>query len=123
MKTRYRVISPNDMQRALETIAIELVPPITIETLRHLLRPLVGGEPEHVRVYCAFEPGGEEAYRDMFVNETGAVDGLPVNSLATGMYHRNVVVHDPDGLGSAESLAKAPRIYSTAVLFEQLVWS
>ena len=123
MKTRYRVISPNDMQRALETIAIELVPPITIENLRHLLRPLVDGEPEHVRVYCAFEPGGEEAYRDMFVNETGAVDDLPVNSLATGMYYRNVRVHDPAGLGSAASLVAAPRIYGVAVLFEKLVWS
>jgi hypothetical protein len=123
MKTRYRVISPNDMQRAQEALEIELVPPITTATFHALIDPIVGGDYEHVTVFCAFEPGGQEDYRDMFVSETGVLDQLPVNHLATGMYHRNVVVHDPDGLGSPESLAAAPRIHGVAVLFERVIWS
>jgi hypothetical protein len=35
----------------------------------------------------------------------------------------NVIVHDPHGRGSEESIANAPRIHGTAILFQKPVWS
>lgn len=66
---------------------------------------------EHVNVWHQGE------YRDMFVDETSALKGLPVNAKATEIYHANVKAHFPD-----EFSADMPLIYGDALLFDQRVW-
>ena len=66
---------------------------------------------EHVNVWH------QGQYRDMFVDETGALKGLPVNAEASEIYHANVKAHFPD-----EANDDMPLIYGDALLFEQKVW-
>ena len=74
-------------------------------------------DPEHVRVWH------DGRYLDMFVDETGANDGLPVNPKATAIYHANVLHHDPNGRDALEIKAgRAPKIHGDAVLFLEPVW-
>ena len=100
--------------------------PETIKMLIELRDRMIAEERkadfEHVRVYWPWD-GGEPRYLDMFVDEDGIGKRLPVNRLATSIYHLNVIVHDPHGLGSEESIAAAPRIHGVAVLFQKPVWS
>ena len=77
----------------------------------------VDNDPEHVRVWH------QGRYLDMFVDETGALEGLPVNERATAIYHANVLEHDPDGPDAQEIRnGDAPMIYGDAVLFLEPVW-
>lgn len=66
---------------------------------------------ERVQVLDDHEP------RDMFVDDMGALVGLPVNRKATAIYRANWMLHhpsdDPDAL---------PSIYGPAVLFGRRVW-
>lgn len=66
---------------------------------------------EHVTVFW----NGE--YTDMFVGETSALRGLPVNEMASKIYNNNLVVHDP-----SNPRAGTGTIYGTAVLFSRRVW-
>ena len=66
---------------------------------------------EHVRVFWKGE------YLDMFVDEEGIRKRLPVNILATIVYHNNMKVHAPERLGD-----DPPEIYGPAVLFMRRVW-
>ncbi|WP_336801667.1 hypothetical protein [Kaistia sp. MMO-174] len=80
--------------------------------LRDLLTPLLDGARfEHVAVLHQDEPA------DMFVDEFGALNGLPRNEAATKIYRNNwLTMHPgtpPDDL---------PAIYGTAVLFARRVW-
>lgn len=81
--------------------------------LEDLLNPLIGCQWfEHVSV----RHNGER--RDMFVDETGALTGLPWNEAATAIYRANWL-HDHPGT-DPKSLAA---IYGVAVLFpNQIVW-
>ena len=45
---------------------------------------------ENVRVFY------KEKYEAMFVDESGAVNGLPCNQIATDIYLENTRVHDPE---------------------------
>ena len=75
---------------------------------------------EHVFVYMGEEPGlGRSAYRDMFVDERGQLDGFPRNEAATAIYRRNVLMHEPAKHPDPEAL---PDIVGLAVLFERQVW-
>jgi hypothetical protein len=82
-----------------------------------IVEPIIGGTMEHVTVFGDFHGGSNYHYLDMFVAETGALDGLPLNYEATAIYRRNTLVHSdryrPDDL---------PAIYGPAVLFERRVW-
>lgn len=87
------------------------------DRLRALIEPLLGDRSlEHVSVLADFKGGTDYAAADMFVDETGALNGLPINDAATTIYRRySVLTHraDPDGL---------PAIYGVAILFERRVW-
>lgn len=77
-----------------------------------LLRPLLdGNDLEHVTVLH----DGKRA--DMFVDEMGAVTGLPRNEAATAIYRNNWLTQQPKT--DPESL---PAIYGPAILFSKQVW-
>ena len=69
-------------------------------------------EMEHVNVWH------NDEYHDMFVNETGAFDGLPVNAAATKIYRANVMAHE----SSPPDPNDLPAIYGDAMLFDERVW-
>lgn len=61
--------------------------------------------PEKVNVFY------EGKYEQMYVDESGAVNNrLPINKIATDIYHNNVRVHEP------ELLVDAANIHGVAVL-------
>jgi hypothetical protein len=81
------------------------------QELKQIVQPrLDGAELERVNVFW----NGE--YLDMFVDETGLLKGLPVNEVATRIYHNNMRIHNPlfDG--------PWPPICGPAVLFLRKVW-
>ena len=82
--------------------------------LREKLAPLLdGGEIERVNVFW------EGRYMDMFVDETGSLQGLARNEAATALYRNNWLTHvDPEA--SPETL---PAIYGVAVFCDRRVWS
>jgi hypothetical protein len=67
---------------------------------------------EHVRVFWW------DRYTDMFVDDVGALKGLPVNEVATEIYLNNLRVHDPD----SQHLIAPPSIHGAAVLVDKKVW-
>lgn len=86
--------------------------------LNDAVKRFVGDPIEHVRVFYDFNGGDDFSYLDMFVNELGHLQGLPLNVTATAIYHNNVRVHDPRRAASQVM----PVIVGDAVLFEKVVW-
>lgn len=71
----------------------------------HKLKKWIGCNAiEIVRVYY------EKQYEQLIIDDSGLLKGLPVNIIATDIYHENVKVHDP------KLLTDAPSIYGVAVL-------
>lgn len=81
------------------------------EQLAALINPIVGGELEHVSVLWNDRPA------DMFVHETGVLEGLPRNVEATAIYRANWLKLHPRWNPEALNW-----IAGTAVVFEQRVW-
>jgi hypothetical protein len=118
MKTKIVVMRPGEPQQESE---VELGDPPSIDELHAVLDPLLGTRHfEHVRVYAGEVPRlGVSAYRDMFVDEEGAILGRARNEAATVLYRRNWLMHE--GVGAAEDIAA---IYGPAVYFpDRVVWS
>ena len=82
------------------------------ELLRKLVEPAL--EDAHMERVNVFHNG---KYTDMFVDDSGALNGLPPNPAATAVYRNNVLTHQPES--NADDL---PEIYGTAVLFDRKVW-
>jgi hypothetical protein len=94
----------------------------SITELHAVIDPLLNTAAwEHVVVYVGLEAWlGASQYRDMFVDETGQLKGLPRNEEATFLYRRNYLMHETDP-GDAESLHF---IAGPAAFFpERKVWS
>jgi hypothetical protein len=82
------------------------------DALAQLIRPILdGADLEHVSVLH------ERKRRDMFVDDIGAVKGLPRNEAATAIYRNNWLSRNPGA--DPESI---PAIYGTAILFDRRVW-
>lgn len=90
------------------------------KALKELVEPVTGYPMEHVNVFYRFDPGSEEEYRDMFVNENGHLTGMEVNEMATFVYWNNVIAH---GQETVESMFnQGATIVGPAVLFRDKVW-
>jgi hypothetical protein len=82
-------------------------------SLRGLIKAkLDHAEFEHVTVFW------NDEYRDMFVDDTGVLKGLPINARATAIYWNNTRIHMPDDY-DPETMAM---IHGPAVLFDKKVW-
>lgn len=80
--------------------------------IKNLVEPILDGKHlEHVTVFH------EGQYTDMFVDETGQLDNLPVNPDATAIYRNNVLVHVP-----GTKPEDMPDIRGTAIVFSRKVW-
>lgn len=114
MQTQYQVIGTDSIARTGE-VDWPKEPGYTV--IRDLVEPLIQtpGTPEayfeHVRVWY------EGQYASMFVDDMGALKGLPINPAATKIYHANMFEHDPDF-----NPEDAPSIFGPAVLFSRNVW-
>jgi hypothetical protein len=110
------IVMTADGKKTGKLISVELNPDGTpvFELLRsHIMTALEPAEDyEHVNVFWQGE------YRDMFVDETGALKGLPRNDKATTIYLNNMRTHDPEN----PALIDPPAIYGPAVLFDTKVW-
>lgn len=82
------------------------------DALKSIIVPLLDGAPlEHVTVLH------EGDRRDMFVDECGAINGLPRNDAATAIYRNNWLTQHP-----STNPEDMPAIYGTAILFSRRVW-
>jgi hypothetical protein len=109
MITTYSVIRPG---HASETHSIDWPKEPGFDRISALVRPLLdGAELERVAVLH------HQRRTDMFVDETGALRGLPRNDEATEIYRANWLQQHPHT--DPEAL---PAIYGTAILFDRPVW-
>jgi hypothetical protein len=107
MKTDFTIIRPDG---TLERGNVDWPNDPGYDRIKTLIAPLVGGGIEHVSVLH----NGRRT--DMFVNETGGLDGLPANDKATAIYHAATRAR-------GQSVKGAPMIYGTAILFDdRRVW-
>jgi hypothetical protein len=110
---------------------VELAAEPSLSELDAILRPLLdGADLERVRVWYvpgtigaapgarATEPG---AYRDMFVDEQGAIKNLPMNQDASNIYWSKTLERARPQLNPTKFLW--PGVHGPAVLFpERQVW-
>lgn len=109
MKTTYHVLR---VGKQLETASADLPEQPGYDKLRKLITPLLdGANLEHVAVLH------DGKRTDMFVDDTGALKGLPLNPEATAIYRNNTMSQHPET--DPESL---PAIYGPAILFDRRVW-
>jgi len=110
MLTKYIVIPPEGEVLVFEA---ELDDAPSPESIGELCSSHIAGRAERVRVFCI----GSYTYTDMFVGRNSAIDGSPVNAIATAIYRHNAALHDKSV--DPETL---PSIYGVAVLFDRPVW-
>lgn len=109
MQTTYRIIQADGTE---QSVTIDLPKEPGYEALRAIVEPVLGGAyMERVRVLH------KDAYTDMFVDEDGLLKGLPLNAVATPIYHANWLKQRP---GTHPS--ELTPIVGTAVLFDRPVW-
>jgi hypothetical protein len=101
----------------------------SLDDLRAVILPMLdGAELEHVSVLADFDyETGLTSIKvnyqplDMFVDEEGAIRGLPRNDRATRIY-RHASVERMDISQRPELVAMMPVIYGPAVLFNRRIW-
>lgn len=110
MMTRYLVFTPGKPEPEERHVELEYDP--GFDALSDLINPIVGGNLEHVSVLYT------DKRRDMFVHDSGLIDGLPRNDAATAIYRANWLKRYPKA--DPETLHI---IAGTAVLFpDRQVW-
>lgn len=114
--TKYLIMRPDEPH---ETCTIEWPLDPGYSRLKKLLMPLLDGNHlEHVSVLADFDGGTDFKRADMFVDECGALNGLPRNEAATAIYRRNALTRAPADYDTEQ----LPAIYGPAILFARLVW-
>jgi hypothetical protein len=113
MQTEWTILRPGEPS---EKVTGNLPEVPGFSRLSNICRPLVGGDIERVRVWY------DSQYLDMFVNEQGALLGLPVNHAATEIYHANIRTHFPAEYARQLKAGTLPPIAGCAVLFCRAVW-
>jgi hypothetical protein len=103
---------------AVVHLPTDTVSPRYYPALRQQVEAIVGDPMERVNVFADFNGGREFRYLDMFVNESGHLQGMQRNERATEIYRNNVMVHERVA-PPAETL---PWIAGPAVLFPKRVW-
>lgn len=83
----------------------------SFQDIRGKINELVDGQYEHVAVLF----NGRRA--DMFVEEHSA-GSMPVNELATKIYHASSLSRDPKA-----DTSTWPKVYGPAIVFDEIVWS
>lgn len=107
MRTLYEVLRPGRLPELQEC---ELGAEPSYEELKNLIEPLLDGAwLEHVSVLYR----GQRT--DMFVDEEGLLKNLPLNPLATKIYHTI-------GHAKGMDMAGASPIVGTAIVFHRRVW-
>ncbi len=110
MKTEYTIFRPGSENG--ESGEVDWPAEPGYDLMKALIEPLLdGAHLEHVTVLH------EGERRDMFVDEMGSVNGLPVNALATPIYRNNWLTRHPNV--QPDSM---PAIHGTAILFARRVW-
>lgn len=115
IKTKWRLILPGGLDSREFGGDLEREP--SYKVLKVIMDPLLGGELEHVSVLADYASGDKYVPLDMFVHETGALDGFTRNEEATMIYRRNWLTQHPEVI--AEDM---PAIHGPAVLFDRRVW-
>lgn len=107
-KFTYTIFRPSD---AHTTGEIEWPDEPGYKAIAAFVDPIIGGHLEHVTVLH------KGARADMFVEEFGAVNGMPVNVAATEIYWAASKAR-----GEHPERDGAPKIHGIAVLFDERVW-
>jgi hypothetical protein len=113
MRTPYQVILPKDKFLSRETENIDWPEDPGYELISALVYPILGPNRylEHVVVWF------KDDYTDMFVDDSGSIHGLPVNEVATRIYHANMRRQNPNA-----DTSDWPKIHGPAILFHRPVW-
>jgi hypothetical protein len=120
MLTRYAILRTDGSRQEVE---VDWPPRPSLMDIREVVLPILleargVGAPSAWLEHVAVLHGGQRA--SMFVDETGAVGGQPVNLAATRVYHAASIARgEPHADGI---IADAPLIHGVAILFNRNVW-
>lgn len=110
METTYWIIGVNGI-RTQGTADLPTEP--SYEALRKIVVPALSSE----FLERVFVRNSNGVMVDMFVDENGVDNSLPLNEIATRIYRRNWMTQHPD-----EDPEDLPAIYGPAVVFDRRVW-
>ena len=110
METTYTLLGVNGT-KCVATLDLPKEP--GYDVLAKIIRPLIGRGRDFERVNVLHEG----KYTDMFVDDSGLLDHLPINVAATAIYRNNVLTHEKGAI--ADDL---PAIHGNAILFSRKVW-
>ena len=111
METTYTIIRPNGTE---EQHTVDLPEQPEFSELSRIIRPILGKGRDLERVNVLHEG----RYTDMFVDDCGVLDDLPLNAKASDIYNNNLRTHEPELL----KLQGDGVIAGPAVLFARRVW-
>ena len=118
MKTSYRILFPDGKETSGE---VNWPEEPGYDRIAALVRPLLGPG-RHLEHLYVFRPDTvvpekiqEEDIRDMFVDDCGLMDELPVNEAATRIYWAHF-------LRGGAYVIRLNKIHGLAVLFDRRVW-
>ena len=109
--TNYTIIQPDGAE---EVRTVDLPEKPSFTQLASVIRPLLGFGRDAERVNVLLQG----RYTDMFVDDMGVLDGLPINAKATAIYNNNLRENSP---AVAAVLGEQP-IHGVAILFDRRVW-
>lgn len=112
IETAYAIIVPGKPPVLMATMMTQRP---SLDELRSVIRPALRlTDDDHFERVAVLNQG---VPTDMFVDECGAVKGLPRNDEATKIYHAFWLTKYPDA-----DVSKLPFIAGIAVLFNRRVW-
>jgi len=120
MHTKYKVIPATDTPSQITEHNCDLPERPTYQQIQTVVEPYLKVARLEVRLEHVTVLGDNGDRADMFVDDIGAIIGLPVNLEATRIYHRASIEHgekEVDGI-----IPNAPRIHGCAVLFARRIW-
>ena len=112
--TSFQILRPG-LPAEDRAVALDRMP--DFKALNRIIKPILQGDLERVAVLADFCGGSNFQPLDMFVDDCGALKGLPRNDEATTIYRRAAMLRMP--MRDPEQL---PAIYGTAILFSRRVW-
>ena len=117
METEYRILRPHKPDPEVRSCDLPRDP--GYDRLKVIIEPVLQEDRptahlEHVSVLFDGKP------TDMFVDDCGALEGLPVNAQATRIYHAFSISQGIAHEGGI--IPGAPLIFGTAIIFDRRVW-
>jgi|GEM_PF-1380323 hypothetical protein len=120
MHTKYKVIPATDTPSQITEHNCDLPERPTYQQIRTVVEPYLKVARPEARLEHVSVLGDDGERADMFVDDVGALSGLPINLEATRRYHRASIERCEEQVDGI--IPNAPRIHGCAVLFARRIW-